>query len=271
VYTDYDSIDIPMDPQIDRLIRGEKECELQRFRERTVPVLIRILTICSSKNCRSPFIEQIPRLLGSPHWFAPARQRRSEEVLMPVKIASFEPLSEEEFTALRQQKARKTDPAMVAFLAEVGAGRPVRVPLVQGQSARGLRTAISRAATSRGLTVEMVEGDGFVAVRKTDEPRTRKGNRRLQKGSDGGADHPSGKSKMRPRSSRCKIWPQGRARAARTAIGIHSFLPFPRQRREKVICHPVINRCGRANKVLWESFVLNEVLTEGQGRSGCQC
>ena len=94
---------------------------------------------------------------------------------MPVKIGSFESLSEEEFTALRQQKARKTDPAMVALLAEVEAGHPVRVPLVEGQSARGLRTAISRAATSRGLSVETVEGEGFVAVRKTDEPRSRKG------------------------------------------------------------------------------------------------
>jgi hypothetical protein len=93
---------------------------------------------------------------------------------MPVKIESFEPLSDEEFTALRQQKARKTDPAMLALLAEVEAGRPVRVPLVYGQSARGLRTAISRAATSRGLSVETVEGEGFVAVRKTDEPRSRK-------------------------------------------------------------------------------------------------
>ena len=91
---------------------------------------------------------------------------------MPVKIESFEPLSDEEFTALRQQKTRKTDPAMVALLAEVEAGRPVRVPLVEGQSARGLRTAISRAATSRGLSVETVEGEGFVAVRKSEEPRT---------------------------------------------------------------------------------------------------
>jgi hypothetical protein len=96
------------------------------------------------------------------------------ESLMPVKIGSFEPLSEEEFTALRQ-KARKTDPAMVALLAEIESGRPVRVPLVYGQSARGLRTAISRAAGSRGLSVETVEGEGFVAVRKADESRTRKG------------------------------------------------------------------------------------------------
>jgi hypothetical protein len=63
---------------------------------------------------------------------------------------------------------------MVALLTEVEAGQPVRVPLVDGQSARGLRTAISRAASSRGLTVETVEGTGFIAVRKIDEPRARK-------------------------------------------------------------------------------------------------
>ena len=98
-----------------------------------------------------------------------------KEGLMPVKIGSFEPLSDEEFTALRQQKASKTDPAMAVLLTEIATGRPVRVPLVEGQSARGLRTAISRAATSRGMTVETFEGDGFVAVRKADEPRSRKG------------------------------------------------------------------------------------------------
>ena|SRR3712207_3696704 len=93
---------------------------------------------------------------------------------MPVKIGSFEPLSEEEFHALHRQKARKTDPAMAALLAEITTGQPVRVPLVEGQSARGLRTAICRAASSRGMSVETVEGDGFVAVRKADEPRARK-------------------------------------------------------------------------------------------------
>ena len=108
---------------------------------------------------------------------------------MPVKIESFAPLSDEEFTALRQQKTRKTDPAMLALLTEVETGRPVRVPLVDGQSARGLRTAISRAATSRGLTVETVAGDGFVAVRKSDEPRTRKGKQ---------ASTPEGKRRGRP-------------------------------------------------------------------------
>jgi hypothetical protein len=64
---------------------------------------------------------------------------------------------------------------MVTLLTQVDTGQPVRLPLMDGQSARGLRTAISPAAASRGLSVETVEGDGFVAVRKTDEPRTRKG------------------------------------------------------------------------------------------------
>jgi hypothetical protein len=94
---------------------------------------------------------------------------------MPVKIGTFGPLSEAEFTELRQQKARKTDPAMAALLDEIATGRPVRVSLVEGQGARGLRTAISRAAGSRGMTVETVEGEGFVAVRRADEPRSRKG------------------------------------------------------------------------------------------------
>src|SRR4051794_17726345 len=88
---------------------------------------------------------------------------QKEETSMPVKIESFEPLSDEQFAALQQQRARKTDPAMAALLTEIATGRPVRVPLVEGQSARGLRTAISRAASSRGMTVETVEGDGFVA------------------------------------------------------------------------------------------------------------
>ena len=94
---------------------------------------------------------------------------------MPVKIGTFGPLSEAEFTELQRQKARKADPAMAALLDEIATGRPVRVPLVEGQGARGLRVAISRAASSRGLSVETVEGEGFVAVRKVDAPRARKG------------------------------------------------------------------------------------------------
>lgn len=108
---------------------------------------------------------------------------------MPVKIGSFEPLSEEEFTTLRQQKGRKMDPAMAALLDEVATGRPVRVPLVDDQSARGLRVAISRAAATRGLSVETLEGEGFVAVRKAEKPAIRK---------SGSGSSESGKRRGRP-------------------------------------------------------------------------
>jgi len=93
---------------------------------------------------------------------------------MPVKIGPFEDFSIDEFNALRQQKASKTDPGMIDLLNEVEAGKVIRVPLGDEQSARGLRVAISRAATSRGLSVETVTGDRFVAVRKVDEPPTKK-------------------------------------------------------------------------------------------------
>jgi hypothetical protein len=93
---------------------------------------------------------------------------------MPVKIGTFGPLSEAEFTELRQQKVRKADPAMAALLDEIATGQPVRVPLVDGQSARGLRVAISRAAFARGMSVETLEGDGFVAVRRAEKTPVRK-------------------------------------------------------------------------------------------------
>jgi hypothetical protein len=51
----------------------------------------------------------------------------------------------------------------------------VPAPGSESVGQHGLRTAISRAAASRGLSVETVEGEGFVAVRKADEPRSRKG------------------------------------------------------------------------------------------------
>ena len=47
---------------------------------------------------------------------------------MPVKIGTFGPLSDAEFTELRQQKARKTDLAMTDLLDEIATGQPVRVP-----------------------------------------------------------------------------------------------------------------------------------------------
>jgi hypothetical protein len=101
---------------------------------------------------------------------------------MPVKIGVFEPYSDEEFESLRRRKGRAANPAMEDLLDAVESGQAVRVPLQEGQSARGLRAAISRAATARGLTVETLEGDGFVAVRKAEEPKARRGRQPATEG-----------------------------------------------------------------------------------------
>jgi hypothetical protein len=50
--------------------------------------------------------------------------------------------------------ARQDRNDWAAAEAEFAAGRPVRVPLLDGQSARGLRVAISLTATSRDLSGE---------------------------------------------------------------------------------------------------------------------
>ena len=80
---------------------------------------------------------------------------------------------------LRADATAIADPA-----GELHLNRPVRVTAVVAPNPQrrsrqlygDVRVAISRAAGSRGLSVETVEGEGFVAVRKVDEPRTRKGN-----------------------------------------------------------------------------------------------
>jgi hypothetical protein len=97
-----------------------------------------------------------------------------------------------------------------ALLAEIATSQPVRVPMVEGPPPRRLRTAISRAATSRSTTVETVKGEGFVAVRKVDEPRSRKGK---QVSSPEGQRHRGRPPKHREQvAARCKIWPLGRVR-----------------------------------------------------------
>ena len=106
---------------------------------------------------------------------------------MPVRIGTISDMTAEEFEALRRESATRGNPEMDDLLTRVAAGRPQRVSLDAGQSARGLRVAIARAASQRGLTVETVEGDGFVAVTKVHDAspsRTRRaassGNGRKQ-------------------------------------------------------------------------------------------
>jgi hypothetical protein len=72
--------------------------------------------------------------------------------------------------------AREGADVLIFYLNEdFDAEETARVVREDGQSACSLRTAISRASTSRGLTVETVEGDGFVAVRKADASGPQRG------------------------------------------------------------------------------------------------
>ena len=140
---------------------------------------------------------------------------------MPVKIETFEPFSDEEFETgyVNRRRARPIRPWSRCW--PRSRPEPVRVPLVQGQSARGLRTAISRAAGSRGINVETVAGDGFVAVKKLrsatspqDPPRP---------GDRGAAPARSTTEAARGRRGRVapsRIWPPARAKPVLTSDAI---------------------------------------------------
>ena len=101
---------------------------------------------------------------------------------MPVRIGAIEEITQEEFQALRRTKATRGNPEMLELLQRVQAGQAVRVPLEGGQSARGLRVAISRAAKQLGLSVETIEGDGFVAVSKAPDGAPSRGRRAAPSG-----------------------------------------------------------------------------------------
>ena len=87
---------------------------------------------------------------------------------MPVRIDTIEGMSEEEFNQLQRAKTGRTlDPAMEELLNRLEAGEIVRVSVAPDQSVRGLRVAISRRASQRGMSIESVEGEGFLAVRRS--------------------------------------------------------------------------------------------------------
>ena len=104
---------------------------------------------------------------------APVHCDAVQDALESVKMGGFTPVAEADFVELSQPPARNVDPAMSSLLEAIGTGRPVRVPLVDGQCSRDLRVAISRAAGRRGMRVVTLEGEGFVAVRKAEAPPIR--------------------------------------------------------------------------------------------------
>ena len=98
---------------------------------------------------------------------------------MSVEIGAIEDMPEAEFAELqRAKRARAANPRMEELLDRVAAGRPQRVPLGPDHSARGPRVAIARAAGRRGLSVDAIEGEGFVAVRQAEGSPRSKSERR---------------------------------------------------------------------------------------------
>jgi hypothetical protein len=96
------------------------------------------------------------------------------EDVMPIRIGPFEDMSDEELEQLRRHKHHRGDPALHELLSRVEAGIAQKVPIQDGQSGKGLRVAIARAAKQRGMWVETAEGDGFVGVWQVPEPQERK-------------------------------------------------------------------------------------------------
>ena len=129
---------------------------------------------------------------------------------MPVKIGTFGPLSEAEFTELRQQKARKADPAMTALMDAIATGQPVRVPLVGGSvpAACGLPSAVPQPAVASPWRPSKETASSRCA-KPTSPTSARQGSPHQNRGS-GGDGPPSARSRTMPRSPRCKIWRPGR-------------------------------------------------------------
>src|SRR5215211_8840930 len=93
-----------------------------------------------------------------------------EEITVPIQINEFHEMTPEEFERLPEPKPPvKEDPVWMSLLDRVENGGIVRIPA--GETAvRGLRLAMGRRAAKRGFKVTLRYGEGFLAVRRSDEP-----------------------------------------------------------------------------------------------------
>jgi hypothetical protein len=87
-----------------------------------------------------------------------------------MRFGRIEPMSEQEFDALRRGAPDEADPQAAAVLAWLESGGPFRVTVEPEQHSRDVAREIARLASRHGIHVATVAGDGFVAVRKIDAP-----------------------------------------------------------------------------------------------------
>src|SRR5215218_1228086 len=91
-------------------------------------------------------------------------------ITMPIQINEFHEMTLEEFEQLPEPKPQaKEDPVWTSLLDRVADGGIVRIPVGETE-VRGLRLAMGRRAAKRGFKVTLRYGDGFLAVRRSDEP-----------------------------------------------------------------------------------------------------
>lgn len=66
-------------------------------------------------------------------------------------------------------KPQKVDPEWEELITAPEAGRTVRLPFGDETEKRGRRLSVGRRAKGRGFSVDIRYGDGFMAVRRSDE------------------------------------------------------------------------------------------------------
>jgi hypothetical protein len=90
---------------------------------------------------------------------------------MPVEIDPFREISQADFEQMlrdsRKASPNYLHPSMVALMAALTESeQPILIPLRETQLPRSVRSAIMNVARHRGLKVQSVSGEGYVAVRR---------------------------------------------------------------------------------------------------------
>jgi hypothetical protein len=90
---------------------------------------------------------------------------------MPTEIADFSEISPEAFEAMLRESRKASPsylhPSMIALMTALAESeQPLLVKLRETQVPRSVRSAIMNVARHRGLKVQSISGEGYVAVRR---------------------------------------------------------------------------------------------------------
>jgi hypothetical protein len=90
---------------------------------------------------------------------------------MPTEIEGFAEITQDEFDLMVREARKSTPsyihPSMVALMSALAENeQPYLIKLKETQTSRAVRSAIMNVARHRGLKVQSVSGEGYVAVRR---------------------------------------------------------------------------------------------------------